>query len=218
MRQTQLQKIAEDYGKIARKLREVGGKLRCCSQASRSHHTQHFCTGDTQGTNTHARLPWSLVLRWVSLTPDQPSSLTFRNLKEVSKPIHTRARARARTCAPVHLRTKDILRTCGHGTPAHTRTHHTFFPLSAFALSAFPPLSAPLAPSRSTTCIVHARHEGKGSETQRSGLINGPRGSEHWREGGGCGGLIQRMCLRSMGPCARKGSWVWAGEWGTGTG
>ena len=41
------------------KLRKIGGgktgKWRCRNQPSRSLKEQHFCTGDTQGTNEHAR-------------------------------------------------------------------------------------------------------------------------------------------------------------------
>ena len=38
------------------KLREIAGKkLRCRNQTSRSLNEQHLCTGDTRGTNTHAR-------------------------------------------------------------------------------------------------------------------------------------------------------------------
>ena len=45
--QIQLRKLAGNYGEIAQ-------KLRCRHQTSRSLKEQHLCTGDTQGTNTHA--------------------------------------------------------------------------------------------------------------------------------------------------------------------
>ena len=37
------------------KLREIAGKLRCRNQTSRSLNGQHFCTGDTQGTDKGAQ-------------------------------------------------------------------------------------------------------------------------------------------------------------------
>ena len=37
------------------KLRKIAGNLRCRNQTSRSLKGQRFCTGDTQGTNKHAR-------------------------------------------------------------------------------------------------------------------------------------------------------------------
>ena len=36
------------------KVRKIAGKLRCRNQTSRSLKGQHLCTGDTQGTHTHA--------------------------------------------------------------------------------------------------------------------------------------------------------------------
>ena len=45
---------------------KIEERLRCRDQTSRSLKEQHFCTGDTQGTNTHARWATKKQLRKIA--------------------------------------------------------------------------------------------------------------------------------------------------------
>ena len=62
------------------------GKLRCRNQTSQSLKQQQFCTGDTQGTNNHAR--------WTSKRQLQKNCRTLRKLQNCEK---------LRTSIPPHL-------------------------------------------------------------------------------------------------------------------
>ena len=65
VRERQIQ-IAKHCGKIAVELQKIAGKRRCRNQTSRSLKEQHFCTGDTQGTNEPARWTSEKQLRKIA--------------------------------------------------------------------------------------------------------------------------------------------------------